>query len=308
MANTSPKAWSSAKAVKWGAVCGVVWMFIHPMLEDDPLPTAIDMLIAQGVGSAIGGGFLGLLVAWARNKLVGAKEEPTIPPTRTAPEPETFAPLPPPEPLSPEEQVIADASRIAKDAADERTREYRAKQDSLQDAKKLVERADKFAKESRLDHAIPYTFEAIQHFPSWSKREDGSRWVPEIGMSDFEGNGSLTREGWVQWRYADYLFRLDFKKWDSHFDHEDTNEHGDMRLTVDGVESFKCMVSRDWTKDYSVWRYSVIDTFKIGNWVTAFIEEYTKLRAFKERKQEERDADYHLSKAGRIDLGDSPTN
>lgn len=59
---------------------------------------------------------------------------------------------------------------------------------------------------------------------------------------------------------------------------DDDYEYGSMALSMDGEEVPSMFVQRDWTKEWSRWQFSMVESLKVGPWIEGFIAFYNLLR------------------------------
>ena len=84
---------------------------------------------------------------------------------------------------------------------------------------------------------------------------------------------------------------------------DDDFEYGSMTLYVDGEEVLAMFVKRNWTKEWDLWKFAIVESLKVGPWIQGFIQFYAQLRSVTENKSEDTSNDYVRAKAGKIDLG-----
>jgi hypothetical protein len=202
-----------------------------------------------------------------------------------------------------DERDVRLAREVFDKGAHERTATYRAQKDAVRAAERKVEQANEFIRTSYLSLAVPYVWEEVHFWPSWSSLEKG-RWEPPFPITDIADEGGLGDRPEAQWRAGGSLFRLTFEK--HHFPEDRENEHATFTLFVDDVEVVSMTCLNDWTKEYSDWHFANVQSLKVGPWMAEFMEFYSKLRGIKETKITETMNNYYVERAARIDLGSKP--
>lgn len=205
--------------------------------------------------------------------------------------------------LDSEEQIIRRAHDAFNAERDNRTAEYRAKRDALAADEKKIARATDFIETSFLSLALPFVQDETAHWPSWSKM-DASRWTARLPISDVDGTTTGGHDkNWVEFRpEGSPLYKVEFER--SRMPVDDDYEYGSMTLSVDGEEVLGMFVRRDWTKEWSRWQFSIVESLKVGPWIEGFIAFYNRLRSINENQSEDSSGDYVREKAAKIDLGD----
>lgn len=209
----------------------------------------------------------------------------------------------PMEELDAEEQIIRRAHDAFNAERDNRALQYRAKRDALAADEKKIARATDFIETSFLSLALPFVQEETKHWPSWSKMA-ASRWAPPLPISEVDGTttGGHNRT-WVEFRAeGGPLYKVEFEP--SRVPVDDDYEYGSMTLSVDGEEVLGMFVCRDWTKEWSKWQFSIVESLKVGPWIEGFVEFYNRLRSIDENMSEDSSGHYVRQKASKIDLGD----
>ena len=199
--------------------------------------------------------------------------------------------------LSPEERDIADAREALKAGADARTAAYNEHKASLADAQAKLGEAEKFARESGLDVAVPWLWDHMKNWPSWKEKPD--QWTAPVALDDLSG----TARDEVRWTWQGQSFAMLFKKWPSHGFGNDTLDFGTITVEAGGVVVAAITAKKDLSKEFDQWRFSGIDALKVGPWIAEFIRFYQQVRLADETRGYARDADYVTAKAARIDLG-----
>lgn len=213
---------------------------------------------------------------------------------------------PRPSELSSEEQHISDAKRMRDDAferqlarSEKRSQEKKATESTLKRAREIVE-------ETGLSEAMPSIW---KHVSSW-RPVDGklhSDAAPE-GFSEVEREETDQREKSVGWRWKGRTYRLDYtegQNWDEFSDQ--LNGFGwpaKLGLSVDGeqVISIDCMAKH--TIDYSAYKYSDVDSLKVGPWMANVVRIAEELDATSEAHFDSVMDEMDRERAARIDLGD----
>ena len=210
----------------------------------------------------------------------------------------------PMEGLDTEEQIIRRAHDAFKSEQDNRGTEYRAKRDALAADEKKIARATDFIESSFLSLALPFVHDETQYWSSWSKN-DASKWTPPLPISDLDGSttGGYDKH-WVEFRAeGSPLYKIQFER--SRMPVDDEFEYGSMTLFVDGEEVLGMFVRRDWSKEWSRWQFSIVESLQVAPWIEGFIAFYNRLRSIDESKSDDRRGDYVREKAAKIDLGDT---
>lgn len=232
-------------------------------------------------------GIVAYFVFVKRRKGTATVAPVTAAPTQATPEPQ----------LSPEERDIANACDALQAGADARTAAYKEHKASLADAQSKLREADKFARESGLDVAVPWAWEHMRFWPSWKEKPD--QWTPPVALDDLSG---ASCDG-VRWTWHGQSFAMLFKKWPSHGFGNEALDFGTITVEAEGVVVAAITAKKDLAKDYDRWHFSGIEALKVGPWITNFIRFYQEVRLADEARGYARDADYVTAKAARIDLG-----
>lgn len=199
--------------------------------------------------------------------------------------------------LTPEERDIANAREALRAGADARTAAYNEHKASLADAQAKLREAEKFARDSGLDVAVPWAWEHMQFWPSWKEKAD--QWTPPIALDELSG----TSGDEVRWTWQGQSFAMLFKKWPSHGFTQDALDFGTITVEADGEVVAALTAKMDLSKEYDRWHFSGIDALKVGPWIAEFIRFYQEVRLADEARGYARDAEYVTAKAARIDLG-----
>lgn len=198
---------------------------------------------------------------------------------------------------TPDERDIANASEALKAGADARTAAYNEHKASLADAQAKLREAEKFARDSGLDVAVPWAWQHMQFWPSWKEKAD--QWTPPIALDELSG----TSRDEVRWTWRGQSFAMQFKKWPSHGFTQDAVDFGTITVESGGEVVAAVTAKMDSSKEYDRWRFSGIDALKVGPWIAEFIRFYQDVRLAEEARGYARDAEYVTAKAARIDLG-----
>lgn len=310
MANDEVELWSVKRSALYGIGAGIIWHLAVAPSGSEFTNDPVSALIITSLTGCV----LFAAAARARNKTAlaaaaGLEENRPMPEPICADqdgEEDAGASISPP---TAEEQEIRKAAQAFEKGQNERSAAYKAQQDSLRDAKALAERADKFARNSHLDIAVPYLFEEIKHWPSWSKRDDADKWIPALGQTEIgdggDGGDSFNDQR-ISWRRGDLSFTIGFKRHVTFIhDSSDDGQYADISVSVDGEQVFKFMAKRNAFSEFARWEYCVVDSLNVGPWVSQLVEFYSALCTYNEQKMADLDAAYHLKKASRINLGDS---
>ncbi|QDM17236.1 hypothetical protein FNL55_15485 [Tardiphaga sp. vice352] len=179
----------------------------------------------------------------------------------------------------------------------------------FREAQRLVARATQIVRESRLGPAlVPTLLEHIQHWPSWSKRDDFGKYVkfpannvsgeverlPEVG-------GSVSK---IYFTYNGNAYGLIFTDEGSRpYSSGDTYfAYGKVELTYQGYSVFGLDISQDLSNEHSVWRWQNVLAFVPGTWMKELIE----MAAYIEAAQQQYFTDFTekdaLERARRIKL------
>lgn len=199
--------------------------------------------------------------------------------------------------LSPDDLEIAKASEALKAGADARTAAYNEHKASLADAQAKIRGAEKFAKDSGLDVAVPWLWEHMQFWPSWKEKPD--QWKPPVALDDLSG---ASRDE-VRWTWQGQTFAMLFKKWQSFGPAQDTLDYGTITVESGGIVVAAITAKMDLAKEYDRWRFAGIEALTVGPWIAEFVRFYQEARLADEARSYARDADYVTAKASRIDLG-----
>lgn len=202
-----------------------------------------------------------------------------------------------PTPLTPEDRDIANAREALQAGAAARTAAYNAHKASLAGAQSKLREAEKFARESGLDVAVPWLWDHMQFWPSWKEKPD--QWTPPVGLDDLSG---ASRDE-VRWTWQGHTFGMLFKKWPSHGFGRDAMDFGTITVEAQGVVVAAITARKDLPKDYDRWHFSGIDALTVGPWIAEFIRFYQEVRLADEARGYAREADYVTAKAARIVLG-----
>jgi len=132
---------------------------------------------------------------------------------------------------------------------------------------------------------------------------DASRWTAPLPISDVDGTTTGGHDkNWVEFRAeSSPLYKVEFER--SRMPVDDDYEYGSMTLSVDGEEVLGMFVRRNWTKEWSMWQFSIVESLKVGPWIEDFIAFYNRLRSIDENKSEDISGNYVREKAAKIDLG-----
>jgi hypothetical protein len=218
---------------------------------------------------------------------------------------EPVAAIPGPK-LTPEEAEIAKARELGEAGSEARQQAFHEHKRGLREAEAKLAQADKFVRESGLDHAVPWLFEEMQHWPSW--QSGPSDWKLPVDITEVEGEGEFG-DRWISWNWADTKFKIHFTK---HPDYgglrDDTTELADFRVEVNGELVLEVNCSRDWSKEFDPWRYFSTDALKVGPWISKLVEFYQHTRLAHERNGYAVDAEYTLDRAKGIALGGAEPN
>ena len=133
---------------------------------------------------------------------------------------------------------------------------------------------------------------------------DASKWTAPFPISDVDGTTTGGHEkNWVEFRAeGSPLYKVEFER--SRMPMDDDFEYGSMTLYVDGEEVLGIFVRRDWTTEWSSWKFSMVESLKVGPRIEDFIAFYNRLRSIDENRSEDSHGDYVREKAAKIDLGD----
>ncbi len=205
--------------------------------------------------------------------------------------------------LDAEEQIIRRAHDAFNAERDNRTAEYRAKRDALAADEKKIARGTDFIETSFLSLALPFVQDETKHWPSWSKM-DASKWTAPLPISEVDGTTTRGHDkNWVEFRAeGSPLYKVEFER--SRIPVDDEFKYGSMTLYVDGEEVLGMFVRRDWTKEWSRWQFSIVESLKVGPWIEGFVAFYNRLRFIDENRSEDSRGDCVRAKAAKIDLGD----
>lgn len=199
--------------------------------------------------------------------------------------------------LSPDQLEIAKAREALQAGADARTAAYNEHEGSLADAQSKIREAEKFARESGLDVAVPWLWDHMKNWPSWKEKPD--QWTPPVALDDLSG---ASRDE-VRWTRQGHTFAMLFRKWPSHGFAQDTLAFGTITVESNDAVVAAITAKMDLAKEYDRWHFSGIDALTVGPWIAEFIRFYQEVRLADEARRYARDADYVTAKAARIDLG-----
>lgn len=160
-----------------------------------------------------------------------------------------------------------------------------------------LRQAEKFARDSGLDVAVPWAWEQMQFWPSWKEKPD--QWTPPIALDELSG----TSRDEVRWTWQGQSFAMLFKKWPSHGFTQDALDFGTITVEAGGEVVAAVTAKMDLSKEYDRWRFSGIDALKVGPWIAEFVRFYQEVRLADEARGYAREAEYVTAKAARIDLG-----
>ena len=184
----------------------------------------------------------------------------------------------------------------------ERSDEHAANRRAIVEDERKLEKAKEMIESSHLDIALPYVQDESRHWPSWSKLPD-ERWAPPIPLIDIDGSTSAETKSWVQFKTRGLLFRIDMQE--SQMPSIEENEFATMNLSVDGQEVLGMGVIRNCNNEFSRWRFSTVDSFRVGSWLSEFVSIYGDLLSSNERIHEDSMQKYTTERSANIDLGDS---
>lgn len=163
----------------------------------------------------------------------------------------------------------------------------------VSDAEKLKARLAKFAKDNQLDTALAELWDEMQHYPSWSKRDDWLQWN-KLGIENpsEEELQEPTRKA-MHFSYAGTQYTIVTREWSGF----ESGSYQDFQLQENGEEVFaiSCEVVHD---DYVTWyRPFDVKAFKRrGNWASMLV----RLLAKKKLESEKASADLRAQLASDI--------
>jgi hypothetical protein len=212
---------------------------------------------------------------------------------------------PEPEPeVTQDDREITKAAQAFRNGAEQRAAMYQAQKLTSRAAEEIVEKAAEAVRTSHLDIVVPYLWEEMKHWPSWSKLEPKGRWTAPVEIGDLDGDSSA-KKPWIEWRTAGFLFRLEFEAARMSFDDEG-QEYADIGVSVDDIEVARLRFTRNAANEFERWRFVGVDALVIGPWMAQLVEFYSTIRGVKEQQQTERTSGFYTTRAARINLGDQP--
>lgn len=137
----------------------------------------------------------------------------------------------------------------------------------------LKSRLSEFARKNGLDVALTEVWSAIEHYPTWSKRDDFGKWnkleiAGEITGEKIDGVES------VNFSFGGHQFQIAEKQWTAY----DGPFYADMSLKEDGVEVFATSCEVDISGDITRYRTISIKALrKGGSWAMMLLDLKGKL-------------------------------
>jgi len=148
----------------------------------------------------------------------------------------------------------------------------------VQEAKRLVARANKIVGESGLGPALaPTLLEHVKYWPTWHTRNDFRQWVKfpaeDVSGSQETDKAERTKTSRVQFSYNGNRYGVVFvdkgmPQWTS----EDHNAYGKVQLIYQGHVVLGLDVSQNLSKEHATWRWNNVFAFIPGTWMKELIE------------------------------------
>lgn len=176
-------------------------------------------------------------------------------------------------------------------------------QAELADARAKIEKAKSLIQELGIDSALTDLWEEVQHYLTWSQREDWQKWNP-LGVSDVASR-TLERDGRAKTSVV--LFNLNGKLWElSHssrvnYGPSSEAQYGDLELRIDREEVFGISVSRGY-EEWERWRYCDVSALSLGEWVPLLVEAQFKLQQRTQTRFAAMEAERISAQAAKIKL------
>lgn len=206
------------------------------------------------------------------------------------------------------------ARRLAASLTEYSEAAYRATQSEpdleLLEAKAKVDAARKLVTEGRLAYSLGRCLpEHMEHWPSWSKREDFHSFIG-FDASDIFASSADMEEGPRKVKVANIEFtfngtRYRFVMRDRGFSYvPDTAEKlGEVELHVGDQCVAKFEIIEDVTKDNSEWQFSDVRALKVSPWMRDVIDMSTQIEVSRQRWTTDFLDDRTREAAREIDLG-----
>lgn len=177
----------------------------------------------------------------------------------------------------------------------------------VRDAHRLVAEANKVVGHSGLGPALaPTLLDHVKYWPSWSKRDDFSKWVgfPATNISGeaeprAEGRPAVSK---ITFTYNDHDYGVIFTDEGMRAWSDDSSAHGKVELHYQGYCVLGLDITQDLAKSYSTWRWNNVFAFVPGTWMKELTEMAAYIEAgFQQHMQEYSDSDA-LERARQIKL------
>ena len=176
---------------------------------------------------------------------------------------------------------------------------------SLVEAKKRIEYAEKFVKETGINRSLLLMLEEMWHWPSWCKREDFAKHknvdVSEVSGEEIKSDKKDTKR--IYFSYGGEYYRFEFDEEKGYFDQF---KFGAIRLYQNDklVLSMKVSHNLDEDNEYYDWNYMNVDGLETGSWVGHVVEIEEKIRIAKGKFLKDLEANRILDQAKNLPKGE----
>ena len=155
----------------------------------------------------------------------------------------------------------------------------------VEEAKRLVARANKIVGESGLGPALaPTLLDHVKYWPSWSTRDDFRQYVKfpaeDISGSEETDDAKRTKTSRVQFLYNGNQYGVVFvDKGMPQWTNDDHNAYGKVQLVYQDHVVLGLDVSQNLSKEHATWRWNNVFAFVPGTWMKELIEMAAHLEA-----------------------------
>lgn len=136
-----------------------------------------------------------------------------------------------------------------------------------------VEKAKQFVKESGVASALTSVWRDVQHYPSWSKRDDFARFNP-LEVTNVDGGKTHESRGSTEtvsfdWKGRRWAFAL----MDSgHSSYDGDDKYAVLCLQINGDTAYEANIRKSYSVEYDDWNAFDVRALSIGPWVGDLVE------------------------------------
>lgn len=169
---------------------------------------------------------------------------------------------------SEEERLATQAAEVKTHWDEERRKVENSHYAEMKPIRRKLEKAKALVENSGVGNSACAILRIMWHWPSWSQRPD---WKMPFSLEKLSGGEPTdevqsTRRGkWLEWSWAQHLFRLELTITPNYVG-AGTNI-GHLKLSVDGEMTIELDVSQDFNSEYDDWKVYGVSAFKAGPWM-----------------------------------------